>query len=1442
MRYRLLKSGPQGGADAVSDPLAPALLVAMEGKRYEQGTPLPLDELRAKIHDAADRQEDLDLWIVAATREISAGDADALREVGNRRGVAVEILDTPATPGVVPELAYLCAMFPELAAAHLANATRVAASLEWIKALPTFAERTSQLAQRLTHPELGYANARRLAHQWLQDAMSDAATAKAYLGGYIDILTPGSKRISRARLDRQLDDWWENKRGQLLALLGDEGMGKTWEALGWWLARRGAGGTVLPLTLFIPVGDVSTKDPEVLIAEALHKCTGLRDVAFWRRRVKTWVRNTAPNQPRLLLLIDGLNQNPFFGAWGELLQRLFAPPFVGNVAVIVTDRPDDWKNRLGTLADLTPGAHTVTVSAFSDDELDQLLAANSLARSDFEPALLDLLGVPRLCQLAVRLRRELHDSGDITRERLIFEDWKDRIRRRARDVRMNNAEFRDWVAEVGRRIQQDLRSGTETAVTRRELVAQLGRDSGASDFDLHATISEIVDGRWLEPVGAHRFRVRPGLAPLALGLALAEHLKQSSHVPPGAAIAEFIDQLRGQDIAVSILRAASTAAFVDREVPLAIRTALTLAWVTAPNFDPRDFEALWRLTPLAPEAICDVAEHFWASATGGHFRDEVLIKAFANAYKWRTVALTLEARCTTWLGLYKSDPRASATKPTVSSDGSEERRRRTNERRATWDAASVFPANTTPIECRDGVESSWLAHRAIAVLSHLPRRPFVRALRTWAVSRAIIATPEEFEEVAWLLRWNPEDPLDTEAALLDESNTLLRANNPIATTAAGYLLKALATRRALDIAEAHQLLSSSPFARPRSDRITVTNGVIDWPRDEGSAEPNTPSLRRLRDLVEYALDPEVELPAGAVDVLRQCADATDISTLWRTSGMTEADHAVDVAAPVLARWAPVALADLVRRAFGEGRSRTGDALAGLAFALRRSLLFLGQEQLDAIADIITRDDVHPSLRDTLAIALFRNQAASRQAELLLGAGRGIDIWDARRLFSAVQDSDLPFLTTCLDATHPPEGLVRVLEFLVAAQAQLPQGYAPLMLLIEHSDPQVRGFALMLIWQLKDSVLDGAIRDKWAFDSGMTLPERKYGSLILCRTATDGDVTSVIQRIDPQALGYLATHSGSSEAQSAFKNYVQAQVELLARGEGPISFLAFWADDLGATSTAIGALVRTSADEVFSWFAPLMSNGAHLQAHEEFPFVLICRQLLTHAPEKGAVLWNKLHDLSHASSMRFQIEGFDTMPFAVPDSPAVSALRTKVLNSAKTDGELASSTTAACENQAHTWLIHHVEEALKQDVVGDVARAITVAGLLDNSPEADRLWAEALTASPAAGWLAEVRSHAYADYQDNIRARYWFERFLREPDHDKAHGAYLLFLASVDGRAVEWAPRVIGSRSDQTPTAHRAHHALCWPEVRKRAETRARERERTLFHTDIPSRLQAPWVR
>jgi len=121
-QFRILKSGTQGGIDVLQDSNGGnGLVIAVEGKRYGEDTALPLDHLKSKLVDASHSYPGLDLWLLATTREISAGDANALKDLGVSLGLAVEVLDWPSEPVSLPSLAVLCASAFAVTRAHLGS-------------------------------------------------------------------------------------------------------------------------------------------------------------------------------------------------------------------------------------------------------------------------------------------------------------------------------------------------------------------------------------------------------------------------------------------------------------------------------------------------------------------------------------------------------------------------------------------------------------------------------------------------------------------------------------------------------------------------------------------------------------------------------------------------------------------------------------------------------------------------------------------------------------------------------------------------------------------------------------------------------------------------------------------------------------------------------------------------------------------------------------------------------------------------------------------------------------------------------------------------------------------------------------------------------------------------------------------------------------------------
>src|SRR3546814_12615945 len=65
--------------------------------------------------------------------------------------------------------------------------------------------------------------------------MTDLNSARLAFNSHAALKAEGVKRIERDKLNAAMQSWWDAKADSPLVLLGREGVGKTWEALGWWL-------------------------------------------------------------------------------------------------------------------------------------------------------------------------------------------------------------------------------------------------------------------------------------------------------------------------------------------------------------------------------------------------------------------------------------------------------------------------------------------------------------------------------------------------------------------------------------------------------------------------------------------------------------------------------------------------------------------------------------------------------------------------------------------------------------------------------------------------------------------------------------------------------------------------------------------------------------------------------------------------------------------------------------------------------------------------------------------------------------------------------------------------------------------------------------------------------------------------------------------------------
>jgi hypothetical protein len=1432
-RLSLVKSGPQGGFDAGTRPDDPGPQIVVEAKRYGGGTKLHIGELQAKLVEALDKRPNLDIMVFGATQEIKHDDQRTLTQKADSEGVGLVFIDWQSNVPV-QQLAVLCALAPQAVRERVDASQRpdIDVALAQIREHADFPAASEALSARLQRPDMGWEMARKAAVQWLCEAMSSRSTALAKLSSQANnVLDPQANRVGRPRYDPALDGWMANP-SQPLALLGDEGVGKSWVALSWWHARCGADGRGLPLTLVIPARDVGSEDIGDLVARLLAARMGCKDTAFWRRRLDLWLK--APDSDlHLLLIFDGLNENFSFRGWPQLLATLAVEPWGRKVATLLTCRQSYWRNTLHDLMGAVQPPVTVPIAPFNDAELDAAIAANGLGRDDFAPALRPLLRIPRLCRLAIQHRQALHDSGDITPERLIYEDWKDRLVLRSHQIPVTDHQFRAFVAGLGHRMRDTALSGTlaDIALPLGQLGVALGTDHGHSLDDLRHALSEIIDGRWMTstPADPTRFCLVPELVPFALGLALVDRLRREPPSGVEEALAQFVEPLGEQDRVVRLLRAAATVACVEAECPPAVREAVLRAWFQRQNFGDEDFEAFWRLVPCSIESFLDLAEWAWLHQIGGAHDDWTLIFGLANATeRWTNLCPTLLDWCGRWLATYWPDPVNGAVLGyDVSDPDIAVRMQNTKARRAAWDGITAKRGRTALVRewTEDGVP--WLACRVIGLLSHIEGQILAPILAGWAISRAIMDHATDFDQIAWLVRLWQNAEAQT-PAILTTADQLAALAQPVPVKAARLLYAALATPEAMRRAEKLPPEPTRDWPHsPSSVVVDEQTGVVAWAPGAETAMPDE-TLWRVGELFGLALNPRLTLAPAATAVIRALVDSQPTNVdLWQ-------------AEPALARWAPRELANLYRRLVASLEECDDERRRYLGYRIRTIQFIIDDSARDRFRLAALRLNGGTS-RLKYANVHFRTAAmvgrtAGEQIDILKDVPDGPDFNSSRRyVLAAPTADDIAAILVELVPDAPVSRLTGWLAYLaLAPDVQLPPHCEPVLDLVGHDDAKVR------LWALRAAercIGPGVETTAWRWRANMAPWEAARGSCALVHAADRLPAHELRSRIEPPALGLLVTREGAAvDDMDAFAEVVRARIAQ-DFGSGPRE--RPFPEHHYNLKRPLDELVRDRAETVLEWLTPLHSGIGRSVSffHDSYPYIHLCAALMQHRPSEGAKMWAALW--THYEGGIVTNDTLRFMPFSV-DNDEAERLRADVLRSIKNDVDLVTLAACALRNGGEGWIVRQVRDDLAATSAGQIARGLWLAGLLDTTPAAEALWANELAQPPAPGWLSQVHGRAAILYRHNRWARHWAEAFFAEPNRDRAYGYHLLFTTLVDRRAYHWAPKFADDAWQGLSADWRAHWSLAWPQVRQTIDEKERRWRDQLFGDKVAGHVQRPW--
>lgn len=1124
------KSGFQFGGDA--GPAGRGMRsFRIETKRYADNTRLSDRELLGEIDHAIVRDSGLEGWFLVATREVPEQVQMDLADKSANVGVPVIIVDWKSN--ACPDLAALCTVAPEIVGSICGSEAE-----EITRAIAdAMSESLAVLRRELQTWSLGFEGLRSLAHRKLAEVWNTPALAVATIGQDI----AGGARTStirRAASFAELSHWWQaDSRGPAPAIAcGMEGFGKTWAAADWLVDQQGE----LPIVLLLPssrfAGATNPTETTIktIIAECLFEIAKSRDVEHWKGRLERLLQRPIGEGPVLVLCLDGMNQEPGV-PWLRFLQILQAEPFVGRVRTIGTTRKHHFEERLNYLSGLIARPRLIEITQFTDEpggELDQRLAHDNLSRDDIQAELLPFARTPRLYDLVIKLRDRLDTSTEVTVHRLLWEYGRDTLGIRGGNA-FSESEWKTWLSCLADRNRAGAQSYSFSEL------GDFAKQPDLSETEVYRRLSEIVDGHFVRQLPSGKYKLSDQAVVHALGLALLNHLEEvQSPTQASVEIALFrwLDPISGLDERSEILRASVNIALAQsRLIPEIVIAELVTAWLSTQNLIEDHRAELAGLTKPLLRPLLDVLER----DPHGAYRSARLIalESIRGLPKddGDTWAAIIE-RATRWLSVFSRD----VDPPSRRNDESEKSRSEHLKKRIGRDddgEATILGLRLQIIE-RGGPPG---IGEIPALIEGFPLAHARSIFEVNALVEALTRSSGIWDELKWVVLLNRVDFVKTRNMLKSLSDDFLgrpaeSGVHPDLNRRVAALLLWMSGDEALEIEAAARDPRLDSWQSYEEDYLPDPSNS--WYRleqrhvDEVMANRELPLWRRIDRAKHFWIDPAVPVPQSFVEDLTDGSNQFDLSNVYVGRGHTREDHNLEQMVIPLARFAPTALAAMMRRKLTPAKKL--DANRRWALSLHAIEHFLLNEVGTAAAlGNVRRSRSRANADEKSHIAenfmLFEAAllGAREQFEMFLDANHKHISYDPQHILKSPSPSELDDLIAKY-GRKKAKAQSNLVALLSLVEPELSEG-AWQWLLHRALDPKfdLRGVACKILNRFDGARLGRTLREQsWSWTPGGDDWVNHYGSHAVIDASMSMPFEQVASIITPSLLPYAVKERGA----------------------------------------------------------------------------------------------------------------------------------------------------------------------------------------------------------------------------------------------------------------------------------------------------------------------------
>ncbi len=1433
--FRLAGGGSQFGVDG--RPAYEGDAICFEGKRYDDT--VPRTEVLSKIAELSINNTETDIWVLGSTSQIRSQLTDSARRLGSKNGISVFILDWSETD--LPPLAVALAMgatrVQEFLKSNISDdemLRKAVAALEAIKDSQNFTPHADRIRTQCNEPAVGWALAQRANADWLSDAFSSRKRAKIKFG---QPLSPGDTDTANIRQRKTLIDklypyFTAAPDETVICILGGEGNGKSWIVAQSWLAL-----THKPLMVFMSPDDFAEtagrNDVVDLLISKLIKQTGDRDTETtrerWRRRLGQWRGRPVTDGPRLIVVIDGINQRPK-SDWARIIESITDELNQLGGCLIVTARTQYFHSRVKVRFSVR--FIEIDVPEWTEPERDEILAGHGIKASDLHHAVAPFLRNPRLLGIAL----ELLDKADVTNfeelsvSRLLFEH----MRMSARDAPVPQPAH-----EFARRLQKH----AQEIMSR--VKAKQQDDLNIFEDDMGA----VADGRFYQAVDGDptRYSLKDDGLTLALGFAVIDRLRtaQRNGRNLDAELDALLEPIAALDDTADVILAALSVNAADERYEHNITASLVKGFVVLQNPDQAKFFAFAGLAKNRPQGFMDAAGAL--SLAGGHqpnfdWIQGALIIAGKNSRSWQEMADKVHF----WLSVHSLSPeRGIFSHPAHDRQEKVQEEREKNRRKIVEKLQALSPNERAILENlpEEKGDLSKLSRLALLLLAGKSLAPFARSLLNWGFSFALNSDhAAPYKDFMHLVSLNRVDWPQTRAALLEVSATLRETD--VSATGKWTMVTILrATGHSDDGKEARSL---------------VEDLTKDMPRFEG-----------WRLIENYCAtdpcDPASEQPKNVTRTAEQYS-AIDVSKLRQSMGQSSEDYFFVMARPGIARFKP-------EFAVAKHREFAADVLNSAGFPLRQGLLELRQHNAlltikEARELVKKRDEAKTagtagglSEKDAWIVSqyylllAFPFLSARAQAEILLSNEADENILlDLMDLAKPLGEKEFESLlgTACGEDNERKQYLLLGIAKYSSVQLST-DARTHIAALFRSESERVRAQALGVIAQSGDEELLGQVAESdWKATDTETENgfEVWYGSMALLEAAARGLIAhdEALDRIsarlygraavmlDVHALRDIARRIDASINQAAGldDDLVAPDIELQVHPSDPYepsrfsvserpseakdindamrrlsesneafeqrqrrnydAFLEFKANLTQAKARIIldhlslegfAAVVATAEELADRWHKLFMSIAETKLPAVHNLVLLLAHALGRKAPNKAEELFRRVKNSKPLVRFTFGRASVQLDAMAIwagVRNLVLDDLRFARLDRVGTDHDLSLEVLAALLNGQQELLTAYIGEKLRKEEPAEISRGIMAAGFSDQSELNDEILK---TYEGSAGLIGSAHKAAKYAYMRNVWARHWFEKMCQTDDNTDFWRYAVLFSKIVDGRFEIW---------------------------------------------------------